>query len=249
MVPASYDGGKAKSLGWVIDSPSDRGNRKRSESGLVSATENCSLCFTQARPFAERDERAYFQCSLCELVFVPRRFHPTAEEERTRYLEHQNTPETPGYRAFLSRLYLPLSARLAPCARGLDYGCGPGPVLASMFEEAGFPMRVYDPIFFTQPEVLSLQYDFVTCTEAVEHFHFPEREFSRLDGILKPGGWLGIMTQMLRDWSEFPKWYYPRDPTHVCFYSRRTMEWLGARWNWDCDFPSDSVTIFRKRSG
>jgi hypothetical protein len=117
-----------------------------------------------------------------------------------------------------------------------------------MFEKAGFPMRVYDPIFFEDNEALSLRYDFVTCTEAVEHFHFPEREFARLDGLLKAGGLLGVMTQMLRSWSDFPKWYYPRDPTHVCFYSRTTMEWIGARWNWECEFPSDSVTLFRKRS-
>lgn len=209
--------------------------------------EICSLCFAEARPFAERDGRTYLQCPRCELVFVPSRFHPGAEDEKMRYLEHQNEPETPGYQEFLSRLSRPLSPRLPPGAKGLDYGCGPGPVLASMFEKAGFPMRVYDPIFFPEPGPLALQYDFVTCTEAIEHFHHPEREFARLDGLLKPAGWLGIMTQMLRDWSDFAKWYYPRDPTHVCFYSRATMQWMGRRWNWDCEFPSDSVTLFRKR--
>ena len=34
-------------------------------------------------------------------------------------------------------------------ARGLDFGCGPGPALTLLMEEAGFAkMNLYDPFYF-----------------------------------------------------------------------------------------------------
>ena len=60
-----------------------------------------------------------------------------------------------GYRRFLSKLADPLMARLAPGARGLDYGCGPGPALAAMLREAGHEVALYDPFFAPDPAPLS----------------------------------------------------------------------------------------------
>jgi len=44
----------------------------------------------------------------------------------------------PRYRRFLARLAEPLIAHLPKGARGLDFGCGPGPTLSLMLREAGF---------------------------------------------------------------------------------------------------------------
>ncbi|MCI0796613.1 MAG: 2-polyprenyl-3-methyl-5-hydroxy-6-metoxy-1,4-benzoquinol methylase, partial [Chloroflexi bacterium] len=65
--------------------------------------------------------------------------------------------------------------------------------------------------------------------------------------LLRSPGWLGVMTGMLADWSQFSDWHYHRDPTHVNFFSRRTMNWLADKYGWDPSYPSDNVTLFFSR--
>jgi hypothetical protein len=86
-----------------------------------------------------------------------------------------------------------------PGARGLDFGCGREPTLSVLFEEAGFPCANYDLHYFNDPAVLNTQYDFLTCSETMEHFRNPREEFEKLLSLVKPGGWIGIMTQLRDD--------------------------------------------------
>jgi hypothetical protein len=37
-----------------------------------------------------------------------------------------------------------------------------------------------------------------------------------------------VMTAIITDATDFPSWYYRRDPTHVVFYSTRTFEWIAG---------------------
>jgi len=60
-----------------------------------------NLLFTSAR---KKLERRYLSCDDCGLVFVPSQYQLTIDEQRDRYLEHNNSPTDPGYREFLSRL-------------------------------------------------------------------------------------------------------------------------------------------------
>lgn len=177
---------------------------------------------------------------------VPPTDRPTATEERARYESHENDPADPDYRAFLDRLAAPLMERLPPAAEGLDYGAGPGPALARMLEEAGHSMAIYDPFFAPDPAALNYTYDFVACTETAEHFHAPGEEFSRLDALLRPGGWLGLMTEVLDASQSFETWWYARDPTHVCFYAPPTLRWIADHFGWDMERPHRNVALFHK---
>lgn len=171
---------------------------------------------------------------------------PDPATERSRYEMHENDPGDVRYRRFLDRLREPLMARLMPGAQGLDYGSGPGPTLAPMLEEAGFAMRVYDPFFAPDPAATDRTYDFITCTETAEHFFAPGVEFDRLDALLRPGGWLGIMTQMRDEAESFESWWYVRDPTHVCFYHDATVRWIADRYGWQLVGPRETVWLFGK---
>jgi hypothetical protein len=188
----------------------------------------------------------YLRCDRCALTFLHRDHRPGPDEERARYETHENDPSDEGYRAFLDRLARPLSHRLAPGMEGLDYGSGPGPTLSLMLEERGFPMRIWDPFFAPDPEALARRYDFVTCSEAAEHFFRPGEEFERLDGLLRTPGWLGVMTQVLEDDETFREWWYVRDPTHVAFYRPETLAWIASEYGWTLERPAPSVAVFRK---
>jgi cyclopropane fatty-acyl-phospholipid synthase-like methyltransferase len=117
-----------------------------------------------------------------------------------------------------------------------------------MATEDGFDILPYDPYFAPDQSVLESRFDFITCTETAEHFSSPGTEFKQLHSLLKAGGILGVMTSMSADWSQFPNWHYNRDPTHIAYYSRRTLEWVSDSLHMEVDFPTANVAIFRKPS-
>lgn len=165
------------------------------------------------------------RCCRCALVFVPPHSYLDRSAERAEYDLHCNEVDDPGYRAFLSRLAVPLLARLAPGASGLDFGCGPGPALAAMLREAGHQVSLYDIFYQADARVFDTTYDFVCATEVVEHLHQPGTELARLWSLLEPAGVLAIMTKLVRDREAFAAWHYKNDPTHVCFFSEQTWHW------------------------
>ncbi len=211
--------------------------------------DNCPLCHAERTvPFARAQGRDYLHCHVCDLAFVPLAQHPSPLQARSRYELHNNDPTDAGYRDFLNRLARVLIPRLAPGAKGLDYGSGPGPTLSRMLIEKGFEMSIYDPFFAPDSAVLNRHYDFVTCTETVEHFSHPATEFACFDRLLRHHGHLGIMTQIRDPESVFTDWWYLRDETHVSFYSLRTFAWIGAHWQWRMSTPSPTIVIYEKTS-
>ena len=208
--------------------------------------QTCPLCAAADTRHFHRDRRRdYWRCARCALVFVPAEQRLDAREERAVYDQHENSPEDPGYRRFLSRLYDPLRERLAPGARGLDFGAGPGPTLSVMFEEAGYPMAIYDPFYAPDASVLEQTYDFITASEVVEHLFAPGEELTRLAGLLRPGGWLGLMTCFQTDDAQFADWQYRKDPTHVVFYRAETMAHIAAARGWSCTIPCKDVALMQ----
>lgn len=217
---------------------------------LPVAPGTCPVCrAAMAEPFLSVDRRDYWQCAVCEVRFLDPHQRPARESEYTHYLNHENHPEDPGYRRFLSKLAGPLLARLSPTSQGLDYGCGQGPALAAMLGEAGHAVALYDPFFHPDPAPLMLTYDFVTCTEAAEHFHRPADEFDRLMMLVRPGGWLAVMTCFQTDNTLFADWHYRKDPTHVVFYREKTLRHVAACRNWSCDVPVKDVALMQRPVG
>ncbi len=209
------------------------------------ATSPCPLCLLGAtRAMRSSTTRPYVQCLECAFIFVPPEAHLSSDAEKSRYLEHQNSPHDQNYRKFLSRLALPLLKRLSPGQQGLDFGSGPGPALSHILEEAGMEMQNYDPFFAPQIECLHRQYDFITATETLEHLREPHLELDRLAGMLKSGGILAVMTEMLQPAQKFSEWYYQRDPTHIGFFQEKSMKWIARQWNWGLEFPHRNVTFF-----
>lgn len=192
------------------------------------------------------NEKTYWRCERCLATFLDRAQLPSMKTEMEEYQLHENEPDDPGYRQFLNRLASPLLERLPPAQQGLDYGCGPGPALAAMLREAGHSVALFDPLFQADDSVLQSDYDFVTCTETVEHFHNPAKEFRTLDKLLKPGAWLGIMTSFQTDDARFANWHYRRDPTHVVFYREATFHQLARDFGWRCEIPSPNVALLQK---
>ena len=207
----------------------------------------CPVCWAAgAAHFLAAGGRDYWRCPTCLATFLQPEQRPSPAEEKAHYDHHENDTDDPRYRAFLSKVSVPLLDRLAPGSSGLDYGCGPGPALAAMLTEAGHRVALYDPFYRPDPEPLRETYDFITCTETAEHFHDAAIEFDRLDGILRPGGWLAVMTCFQTDDARFADWHYRKDPTHVVFYREATLRHIATERGWSCEVPVKDVALIRK---
>lgn len=209
---------------------------------------HCPLCHGKdTSAFGTDSNRSYQRCQRCSLVFVPEHYWLDAEQEKAVYDLHQNDPTDPGYRRFLSRLSEPLLERLPSGQQGLDFGCGPGPALPAMLEAHGHQVDCYDPIYRDRPKVFAKVYDFICATEVVEHLRDPDQVFSTLFSLLKPGGWLAIMTKLVIDADAFATWHYIRDRTHICFFSHTTFAYLARRFQADLTYAAKDVILLNKK--
>ncbi|MDD3609481.1 MAG: class I SAM-dependent methyltransferase [Halothiobacillaceae bacterium] len=206
----------------------------------------CPLCGTQAAFWQADARRPYLRCPLCELVFVPSPWQLDSASEKSEYDKHRNALDDPGYRRFLERPFAALRERVSPPAEGLDFGCGPGPLLARLLEEEGFSIALYDPFYANAPDTLSRRYDFITATEVFEHLREPGRTLQRLLNCLRPGGWLVVMTKRVRDREAFARWHYTHDPTHVAFFSETSFTWIAKQHNLHLDIVGADVIALRK---
>jgi len=206
----------------------------------------CPLCIGNTAFFFEDERRAYQQCKKCALIFVPAEFHLMRAEEKAQYDLHENNPKDSDYRQFLSRLSDPLIRKLSPNSSGLDFGCGSGPTLSVILEEAGHQVALYDPFYQPDPTTLKATYDFITATEVLEHLFHPRRDLESLWNRLRKSGWLGVMTKRAKDRESFAKWHYKQDPTHVCFWSNSTFQWLADYWNAHLELIEPDVALLQK---
>ena len=204
----------------------------------------CPLCGTAVAPAIVVGRTRYAQCPECDLISLDPSLRPLPLDEVLRYTSHHNDADNEGYRSFLARLANPVRSRLSVGTEGLDFGCGPSPVLAGMLTETGCPTVGYDPVFEPRAERLLRQYDFIVCSEVVEHFHHPASAFTLLGGLAVAGGLLGIMTRFHQPGVPFATWWYRRDSTHVCFYSEATMRWIAAHHGWSVEIPETDIVLF-----
>lgn len=220
---------------------------------IVHFSMSCPLCQSAntSSHYHTDKKRDYFQCNRCDLVYVSPEFLPSKQVEKQEYDLHENSFEDQGYRKFLSKVITPLSFFIKHAKNtelvGLDFGCGPAPVLASMLEEEGVKMSTYDPFYANNLAVLEKSYNIISCTEAIEHFHTPHVEWALFNKLIVSGGVVAIMTKRVLDKARFANWHYKNDVTHVSFFSEATFQYLAQRDGYDVTFPANDVVIMRKR--
>lgn len=225
------------------------GKAPRAPAGLEGlAPPVCPLCEGRHSQWWHRRKcRDYWGCPVCYLVFVAAHQQVSAAAEKAEYDKHQNEAGDPGYRRFLSRPWQAVCDRLPPGSEGLDFGCGPGPALAGMLEDAGYPMALYDLFYCPDRSVLARRYHFICLTEVIEHLASPAAVLPSLWRQLEAGGWLVIQTQRVRSREAFAGWRYVDDPTHIAFYSEATFAWLARYLGADHWAVADrDVVVLRK---
>lgn len=206
----------------------------------------CILCKSPSvAEFSRAHDKLYYKCSECGLIFLDSKYFPSVEEEQERYNSHNNDPGDVRYIEHIKQLTDKMLPYLKDGDTGLDFGSGAGKPVEHILVKNGYNVYSYDPFFFDHKDLLDNKYDFITCIETAEHFHDPAKEFDLISTLLKPAALLGLMTNLFTDEINFDGWWYPRDPTHVCFYSALTIDWLSESYDWDILSLSDNVIVFQ----
>jgi hypothetical protein len=209
--------------------------------------EVCPLCYSESfQPQVQGPKgRLFHLCENCKLVFERKSNRPDWNEEKDRYLKHNNSIHQKGYVNHLNQAINPALKYLKPGFCGLDYGCGPVPALNKLVEQKGFTCEFYDPIFF--PKYPPGTYEFIFATECFEHFFRPAHELQKLGGLLKSEGILVVMTQLWNDTARFKGWRYATDPTHVVFYHANTFRFIAAHFGFNIlEIKKGRVVILQK---
>lgn len=203
----------------------------------------CPLCLSESEPLEER----YRHCLHCDFRFMTPKHQLSPENETKEYLRLENDLEDLRYRSFLQPIADRVIAEVTQGTAGLDFGAGPGPLLARMLEEQGYPVTLYDPLFFPNQSALQKKYEWVTASEVVEHFRNPRAEFEKLRDLLAPKGKLILMTLLYHPGIEFRTWHYRREKAHVGFYSRQSCEWI-RKWAGfsEMEITGERVIVFRR---
>lgn len=204
---------------------------------------NCTLCDT---PLKVRADKYYFICSTCGSYLKDQKYYINDEQEKTRYEEHNNDVNDPGYQKFTSPITQAVLENFKPAHLGLDYGCGTGPVISKVLKNNGYQVKLYDPYFYSDNDYLSHTYDYIFSCEVFEHFHQPNLELTKLISLLKPNGYLLILTHLFDPKINFGSWYYRNDQTHVFIYTANTIQYIAENYPLTIEKTSERLTIFKK---
>jgi len=200
----------------------------------MPSTEKCILCenspvipLTFTKTYKKLGKRSYFRCPECDLIFVPEEFHLLPHQEQARYLLHDNTLSNEGYVRMLMEKIALIVQHCPGINSVLDYGCGHEPVLAQLLKREICDCDIYDPYF--HPGFPERSFDLVVSTEVFEHLRDVRYELNRMSSLINPGGFLAVMTSFHDPVENFQDWWYHSDPTHICFFSSRTFDWISRQ--------------------
>ena len=186
----------------------------------------CKICLKNARTIYDPQyDHNYYACDNCGFIFLDDSNVVSPEQEKKEYSFHQNSFDNEGYvnmfRDFIKQAILPYKLQIKTA---LDFGSGPGPVLAKLLRQEGFKTDIYDKYFSPDKVYLNKKYDLITATEVLEHLPDPLATLKLLKSLLSEKGIIAIMTLFHPDSDEdFKQWWYRRDATHISFYTPKTM--------------------------
>ncbi|OQY35446.1 MAG: hypothetical protein B6241_00660 [Spirochaetaceae bacterium 4572_59] len=217
---------------------------------MMEESGNCPLCSSRSDHFYHnsKQNRNFYLCPDCSLIFQGRASLPDELEEKARYELHHNSGGDQGYISWLERF---ISEGMDPWYSGgavLDFGSGPRPVLTDMLKRKGLDVCSYDKYFSpTWPE--GRTFSCILLSEVLEHLVDPLSEFRKIASLSETGAKIILQSAFLQNYDKkcFGSWWYKEDVTHIRFYSASSLQMLGLKSGWNLEYQDGrSLAVFRK---
>jgi hypothetical protein len=192
----------------------------------------CKICNEEVNSFEDLElSKFYYHCPKCEFIFLDEKFYVKENEEKKQYDQHNNSLENEGYvKMFEDFLNFVLEGKFIKTS--LDFGSGPSPVLAELLTKVALHVEYYDKFYQPKKVYKDKKYDLITSTEVFEHLKSPNEILKLFSKHINTDGQIAIMTLFhSNNQKEFLKWWYRRDPTHISFFTPKTMKFLADNQN------------------
>ncbi|WP_245391421.1 class I SAM-dependent methyltransferase [Sulfurospirillum barnesii] len=191
----------------------------------------CKICDSHMRSIEDRAlKKVFYICPHCDAIWLDPHYQLCLEKEHALYDNHNNSLENEGYVTMFENFLNFFWDELTCKKESLDFGSGPSPVLSYLLQRREVNVDCYDKFYQPQKCYEGKEYDFITSTEVFEHLDNPLETLSLLSQHLKPNGIIALMTLFhSNDEAHFLQWWYRRDPTHILFYTPKTMELLAKK--------------------
>ena len=188
----------------------------------MNSSTNCPICgLLQVKTIAGEFELLY--CQTCGLYSKDEKTFLNRFDEFKRYDQHSSIGDE-HYRSFMNEFVKTAVIPYVNQGIAIDYGAGKTGVIKEMLETSGFICETYDPYFTFDQSVLHQTYDLLVSTEVVEHFQDIMVDWKKMVDLVKPNGFIAIMTQFAKE--DLGNWWYLRDQTHYQFYQQRTFDFI-----------------------
>ena len=210
----------------------------------------CKICKGEVVHFFDNYMDAdTYHCKACAFMFKDHNAIISTEKELKVYEQHNNSEENLGYVAmfqeFIDKTFAPYEENITEV---LEFGSGPTPVLASLLKKRDLEVDIYDKFYAPEKVYEGKKYDLITSTEVIEHIAEVEELFVFFAEHLKHNGYLALMTQFhTNDAEHYLKWWYRRDPTHICFYHPHTFEVLAEKFGFKLLFCDDKKNVLLQK--
>ena len=192
----------------------------------------CKICQSTTRTIQYlKKELYYHRCYECGFVSLDDKFMVDETCEKKQYEYHNNSFESLGYVEMFEKFIVKaVEPYISEIKTALDFGCGPGPVLAELLRRKGVEVDEYDYYFSPQKVYEGKKYDLITSTEVFEHLKEPIKTLELLVQSLHKNAYIVLMTQFPpSDDKLFLAWWYRRDVTHISFFTPRSFEIMAEK--------------------
>jgi hypothetical protein len=207
---------------------------------------NCLVCDSSHLRLLKNARKTFLRCADCGFSFLHPDFLPSEETAYNRYKLHKNDEDNKGYHHFLSKIIERALFYAGKPETVIDWGSGPNPLASKILREKGFSVFSWDPNFSDSETPQKSCYDLGICIEVAEHFFNPQKDFSAFFETLKPGAFAIVHTHLApKNDEDFLRWWYTEDITHVSFYSKHSLEIIGAKNNAELiAIENDKLAVF-----
>ena len=191
----------------------------------------CKICNCDTKMIDDIQlNKQYHHCQNCECIALDPVHYLSLEKENALYNNHHNTLENEGYVKMFEDFLDYFWDNLPSNKKALDFGSGPTPVLSQLLQKRGACVDCYDKFYQPIKCFENQSYDFITSTEVFEHLDDPQATLTLLANHLKPKSIIALMTLFHQnDQAHFLTWWYRRDPTHIIFYTPKTLDILAKK--------------------
>lgn len=212
---------------------------------------SCRICHCPS-PLFFQDQRSYYQCPECRLIFT--HDFPEKKAEEKHYKDQWATTDPDFWKSQVDVLLQLINNYHSP-QHILDFGSGSG-AMTQEFRKRGYDVTALEPMSdgYLKDQKYAVKFDVVIAVEVIEHLLEPWDEIQEIERVLAPDGiviFSSLLTNPFIDLpnarEQFKNWWYKDDPTHVSFFCNHVLSKMADMRNYDIDILGDKVFIIKRR--